>query len=286
MSGSTLQNAVPLALVAIGFGLIAVLDDLTDEDVKAYQAKLSAFASTANSSLSAAISQPSAFNAADLAPSSQAVTADAVTPLAKALALSTVRPHIKTYLPEPAEGWTQRETRNDDYRRATGVAPIVWEDVNPQIASLENQMMQHLSAKLETPHRDRGLQRAAITYQNGDDIILLSVTYTPHRVFEGPDGGAFLVIKTMMRDLCTSEYGAKPYTIQGLPFEESPIAGSANARRIEGFLGDQIDIAVITNTPDAPVVDLLGRLDIGGLNRIIQQPVILAAATTNAAVSD
>ncbi len=280
MAGNRRESFAPIAFGLIAIGAVVRFSTITPADAKAYQQRFSAYLAAAREP------RPSEVVVAPVAPI-ETVVEDGPTPLAKALALSTVRPHLATYVPDPPPGWTIRDADDADYSSLTGRPPIVWSDINSAIAEIETKMAAHLATQRDLRSRDRGFEAAHVTFESGDMMVMLSMRYLPARVFDGPQGGAFALLQDLMRGLCTAEYAAEEFAVvSGLPFEISDVAGAEDARRINAFLGPQIDIEILTNTDDAAVMEILSLLNIAALNQMLDTPLETVGSRPTTVVAD
>lgn len=250
---------VPFTLALLSAGAVIVATGLSATDARQYYNRVTSFIGK--------VTDPPSI---DVQPPSIAVE-NGKTPLAAALALSNVRPSIETYAAPPPDGWLMRASQDDDYETMLGVPPIDWEVENPAIADIESEMMDHLARQSQVKTRDRGVETARVTYQNGASMIMLWMQYVPDYAFEGAGGAEFGLLQELMRDLCATEYGAAPFaSVAGVPFAESPIAGAPQGRRFTAVIEPQIDIELWTNADDAVLEAVLNGLDIPSLRALTQ----------------
>ncbi|WP_342076603.1 hypothetical protein [Yoonia sp. SS1-5] len=255
----------------VAAGVIVGLDGVAPQQIKTYQARLSYTYSGVQTMLTAP-AVPVVDRPAVTAPLDD--TADGQTPLGRALAISTVRPPIGTYIPAAPQGWTARPTAPADYRQITGTDPINWSETNPAIAKIEAEMATHVAEKIAIRDPSRNLEKGAVTFQAGPKMAMISLQYLPDRVFDGADGFSFGLLQELMRSLCTAEYAAEEFaTIDGVPVEISFVSEATDARRINVYIGPQIDLEIYTNADDGDIRAILSGFDFPALNALLAEPL-------------
>ncbi|MEJ6403951.1 hypothetical protein [Yoonia sp. 2307UL14-13] len=267
MSRNPLEYGSLLILALLGGGLVFGLSQADKADFARYQARISAYVADVQAGVAQVGEEVPTVEVA-------AVSDGQPTALAAALAIETVRPPIVTFAADPAAGWSRADTEDGDYEKMARVAPIDWAVENPAIAELNRDMATHIGEQARVRSRDRNVEHAALTYRNGDRMILMSIRFLPAATFEGVPGAEFGLLQEMMRGLCETEYGATDkMQVQGMTFAVSAIEGTTDAQRFVGFIGPQVDIELWTNADKSDVRAVLEQTDIAGLRALVDPAI-------------
>lgn len=179
----------------------------------------------------------------------------------------------KIHLPEAPEGWTRREWAEADTTRikVDGSNMSGWEKRNLSVFELSTMMGGMVETDVSLAAR---MQRNEIwVYENADEIIALRVAYAKTgapKKFPGMDNkidAANLEAVTI----------ATPYAVlQDVAFGEIQpnLKGAAPIlhRTFSAKMGHNVMIGVRANASDASILKLLGMVDYGGLNGMLELP--------------
>ncbi|WP_342076604.1 hypothetical protein [Yoonia sp. SS1-5] len=182
----------------------------------------------------------------------------------------TARPaQIAELMPQKVPGWDTRPMTDADYNTLT---QIPRDPLADEQAALIEELQTNVSFQIMKAQQMAGIKQEALTYQRDDKMVILKVTYRPTEFFEQPGGEELAMMQDLLRDAAAVE--TTPFgTVQGLDFEMLDIPNSVGARQIFGRMGRQMDIELVTNTNDRTTMLVLNRLNIAGLNGILDAPL-------------
>lgn len=179
----------------------------------------------------------------------------------------------KIHLPEAPEGWTRREWIEADTTRieVDGSKMSGWEKRNLSVFELSAMMGGMVETDVSLAAR---MQRKEIwVYENADEIIALRVVYAKTgapKKFPGMDN------KIDAANLEAVKIAAPYAVLEDVAFGEVQpnLKGAApiSYRTFSAKMGHNVMIGVRANASDASILKLLGMVDYGGLNGMLELP--------------
>lgn len=170
-------------------------------------------------------------------------------------------PNFEDMLPVAPEGWSVRDWAVADLALVSGRA------ASDLPADLQGQIDARTTA-MKTRMPDLELVRR--TYQNGQDVVLVELLLVPEGEGDGPGGAALDSIFGASATMGEPRFFG---SIRGLNLQARTEGSDGTLRHMNGSIGKQIHLNVVTNADDRRAFDVLARLNVAGLNKLSAEPV-------------
>lgn len=187
---------------------------------------------------------------------------------------------LASYLPLPPIGWTR-----EGYVTAHGEAltEATYQPSNVVISGTNSLLSYFDSAR-------RDANGAAVTYRKGEEVIAISIVARSDREMRSLQGSIMTAIGGSLSSQASFGRSSGPFaTLHGVPFEEGGRSSRVMATGVEvpinyrsflGRMGGQLSIRVLTNASDASLAEILGAIDVPGLNGTLMTPDLTVTAGT------
>lgn len=178
------------------------------------------------------------------------------------LATSRTKPlRVADMFPPAPDGWSVREFEQQDLALVTGAA------VKEKRKTSAKSVL--LGASTGIVSVDKGEYR---TYTSGDRAVLVHIGLIKASALNPIAGDG---IKRMMEFQNGMSEMENPLfaTVNGMQFRQVDDKAYGVARRIEGKLGYQVDVDVVTTEDDDTILAILSGLNVGGLNQMLEEPI-------------
>lgn len=171
-------------------------------------------------------------------------------------------PALADMFPPAPEGWEVRTYEEADITRITGKPPEPKEKVSATaVLTLSAMPMGAIDGKTE--YR---------TYVSGDRTVLLKINFRTTAMLNPIANDALKRFKEF--EAVQNEF-EKAYfaTVNGMTFRVADDRAYGIARRIEGLIGHQVEVDVVSTEDDETILAILAGLDVAGLNGMMDQPI-------------
>lgn len=177
---------------------------------------------------------------------------------------------LAAFLPEPGIGWTRTPyelAHGEDLTGATYQKSAV-------VISTTNSLL----SSFERARRDATGTTA--TYRKGDEVVAISMSSRTDRDMRSLQGSMMTAIAGNLN----AAAGTRPSgfgNVHGVNFSFGATKSTIMATRVEvpinyrtlsAMMGGQVSIKVMTNASDAAIAEIIGAIDIPGLNTILVSP--------------
>jgi hypothetical protein len=171
-------------------------------------------------------------------------------------------PRVNDIFPPPPDGWEVRTFEREDLALVTGQPVEEQKKVSAGAAMMGGAI----------PLASIGSGGEYRTYTNGKKTVLLKISLLKTSAVNPIAGDA---IKRMMEFQAGLSEIEDPLfaTVNGMTFRIVNTKAYGVARRIEGKLGYQIDVDVVSTEDDDTILAILAGLDVAGLNQMIDEPI-------------
>ena len=179
---------------------------------------------------------------------------------------------LASYLPLPPIGWTREAYDTSQGEELTGATY----QQSAVVISTTNSLL----STFDRASRDRN--GVAVTYRKGEEVVAISMTSRTDRDMKSLQGSLMTAISGNLNS--AGGFGNRPSgfgNVHGVNFafgrKSSRILATGvevpiNYRTLSASLGGQVAIKVMTNASDAAIAEIVGKIDIPGLNATLATP--------------
>lgn len=179
---------------------------------------------------------------------------------------------LVAYLPLPPVGWTREAYQTEQGEALTGAeyqnSAVIISTTNSLLAGFDR--------------ASRDPNSAAVTYRKDEEVVAISIASRTERDMNSLQGGIMTAIAGNMN--ATLGFGERPSgfgNVHGVNFAFGPTSSRVmatgvevpiNYRSLSASMGGQMSISVMTNASDAAIAEIVGAIDIVGLNNTLVTP--------------